>query len=113
MTNTVNAVEFNRYAIFKNGGKQYQAIEGKTIELEKIEGEVGQQLELDGILFRKLEDGKFEIGKPELTGTIKVSIVKHMLGDKITVFKFKRRKKSRVKKGHRQQHTVVRVESIV
>ncbi len=110
---TTSATEFQRYAIFKNGGKQYQAIEGKTVQLEKLAGEVGEQLELKGILFRKLEDGKFEVGKPELNGSIKVSIVKHMLGEKITVFKFKRRKKSRVKRGHRQPGTVVRIESIV
>jgi len=110
---TTAATEFNRYAIFKNGGKQYQAIEGKTVQLEKLAGEVGDKIELKGILFRKLEDGKFEVGKPELTGSIKVFIVKHMLGEKITVFKFKRRKKSRVKRGHRQPGTVVRIESIV
>ena len=110
---TTAVTEFKRYAIFKNGGKQYQAIEGKTVQLEKLQGEVGDKVELPGILLRKLDDGKFEVGKPELAGTLKVSIVKHMLGEKITVFKFKRRKKSRVKRGHRQQGTIVRIESIV
>ena len=105
-------IEFKRYAIFQSGGKQYQAIEGKTVALEKLEGEDGDKVEFAEVLFRKLDDDKMEIGQPLLAGPIKASIVKQTKGPKLTIFRFKRRKKSRVKKGHRQLHTVVRIESI-
>jgi len=104
---------FERYAIFKIGGKQYQAIEGKTIAIEKIEGEPGDKIEFKEVLFRKSGDGKFEIGRPLVEAAVlKASIVKHDKAPKVVVFKFKRRKKSRVKKGHRQPLTVIRIEAI-
>lgn len=102
---------FERYAIIQTGGKQYQAIEGKTIAIEKIEGEAGAQLEFDALL-RKMGPGEIQIGQPTLPTKVKASIVKQMKAPKVIVFKFKRRKKSRVKKGHRQLMTVVRIESI-
>lgn len=102
-----------RYAIFRTGGKQYQAIEGKTVAVEKVIGEPGDKVEFKEVLFKKSGDGKFEIGKPFVEGTtIKASIVKQDKAPKVIVFKFKRRHKSRVKKGHRQPFTVVRIEAI-
>jgi large subunit ribosomal protein L21 len=104
--------QFKRYAIFQSGGKQYQAIEGQTVALEKLEGNAGDSVEFKDVLFRKLDEKEMEIGQPLLEGPIKASIVKQMRGPKLTIFRFKRRKKSRVKKGHRQPQTVVRIESI-
>jgi len=99
------------YAIFQTGGKQYQAIEGQTIAVEKLEGADGDTVEFSEVLLRK--DGeKIDIGQPFLSSPIKASIVKHLKGPKVVIFKFKRRKKSRVKKGHRQSITVVRIQSI-
>ncbi len=103
---------FERYAIFQTGGKQYQAIVGKTIAIEKLEGNPGAPLEFNEVLLRKTGEDAIEVGKPFVGSTIKASIVKQMRGPKIVIFKFKRRKKSRVKKGHRQPITVIRVESI-
>ncbi len=108
----VGIAEFKRYAIFKSGGKQYQAIEGKTVALERLPADAGSMVEFSDVLFRKLDDETMEIGRPLLAGSIKASIVKHMRGPKIIVFHFRRRKKSRVKQGHRQAITVVRIESI-
>jgi large subunit ribosomal protein L21 len=101
-----------QYAIFQTGGKQYQAVPGKTVAIEKIEGEAGTPLEFGDVLFRKNGDNTFEIGTPFLTGPVKASIVKQMRDRKVIVFKFKRRKKSRVKRGHRQPITVIRIESV-
>ncbi len=101
---------FNKYVIFETGGKQYQGIVGKTISIEKLEGNPGDVIEIKEVLLRKNED-LVEIGRPYVTGGVKLVIVKQMQGPKIVVFKFKRRKKSRVKKGHRQPLTIVRVES--
>lgn len=103
---------FERYAIFKTGGKQYQALEGKTVAIEKINGEPGTALEFDEVLMRKTGNDKIEIGQPFLKSKIKASIVKQMKGPKLVIFKFKRRKKSRVKRGHRQPITVIRIEAI-
>ena len=103
---------FDRYAIFQTGGKQYQALEGKTVAVEKIEGEPGDPIEFKDVLLRKLSDKEIEIGTPFLDKPIKASIVKQTKGEKLVIFKFKRRKKSRVKKGHRQSLTVIRIEEI-
>ncbi len=104
--------EFNRYAIFKTGGKQYQGIEGKTVAVEKLDGELGDVVEFSEVLFRKTGSEAYEIGQPTLQGAVKASIVRQMKGPKLIIFHFKRRKKSRVKKGHRQPITVIRIESI-
>lgn len=101
-----------KYAIFQTGGKQYQAVEGKTLAVEKIDGEAGAPIEFKEVLFRKTGEGKFEIGQPYLEVTIKASIVKQAKGPKLIAFRFKRRKKVQVKKGHRQPQTVIRIESI-
>ncbi len=102
----------SRYAIFKTGGKQYQAIEGKTIAIEKITGEPGNTVEFKEVLLRKLAADAIEIGRPFVATPIKASIVKHMRGEKLVVYKFKRRKKYKRKLGHRQPITVVRIETI-
>ena len=104
---------FEKYAIFKTGGKQYQAIPGKTISVEKLSGQVGDAISFSEVLFRKEVEGKFEFGKPYVSGaTVQASILRQMRNPKIIVFKFKRRKKYRLKQGHRQQQTVIRIESI-
>ena len=104
--------EFDKYAIFQTGGKQYQAIEGKTVAIEKIEGEPGDKVQFTEVLFRKGGDNDYAVGQPFLKTTIEASIVKHIREPKKIVFKFKRRKKVRVKKGHRQAGTVIRIEAI-
>ncbi len=106
-------VAFNeRYAIFETGGKQYQALEGKTIGIEKLNAQEGASVSFDRVLLRKTGDEKVEVGKPYLKTPIKATIVKHLRGPKLIVFKFKRRKKHMRKQGHRQPVTVVRIESI-
>ena len=102
----------NKYAIIQTGGKQYQAIEGKTIAIEKVEGNPGDAVEFEQVLLRKKAEDDIEIGQPFLEGPVKASIVKQIKGPKLIIFKFKRRKKYRVKKGHRQPGTVVRIESV-
>ena len=102
-----------KYAIFQTGGKQYQAIPGKTVAIEKLDAKVGDTVEFDQVLFRKNGEGAFEVGQPFVAGAkLKASIVKQSKDSKIIVFRRKRRKKSRVKKGHRQPITVIRIESI-
>ncbi len=101
---------FSRYAIFQTGGKQYQAIEGKTVSIEKLDGKEGDSVTFDTLLIKNGE-GDVKIGQPHLNSSVKATIVRHMKGPKLVIFKFKRRKKSRVKRGHRQPMTIVRIES--
>ena len=101
------------YSIFQTGGKQYQAVVGKTLAIEKIEGESGSKLDFDEVLFRKTGKEVFEFGKPYIKeASVKASIIKQMREPKKIIFKFGRRKKIRTKKGHRQPTTVIRIESI-
>lgn len=102
---------FTKYAIFQIGGKQYHGIEGKTVSVEKMAGKAGDTVELKDVLLTKDGDNVV-IGTPFVGKTIKASIVKQMKDPKVIIFKCKRRKKSRVKSGHRQQKTILRIESI-
>lgn len=104
--------KFDKYAIIETGGKQYQAIPGKTIAIEKLDAQAGDQVIFDKVVFKKDAEGSFAYGKPYLDTPVKASVVKQMKDKKLVIFKFKRRKKVRVKKGHRQPLTVVRIESI-
>ena len=104
------------YAIFKTGGKQYQAVVGKTIQIEKLDVPAGEKVTFNDVLLRKIsQEGKedvIEVGHPFLTKPVLASVVKQMRGPKVIIFHFKRRKKYKKRAGHRQSHTVVRIEAI-
>lgn len=101
------------YAIVESGGKQYRAEPGRMLKLEKLEGEKGAQVELTRVLL--VADGEnVKVGTPMVEGARVVSeIVRQGRGPKISVFKFKRRKKYRRHMGHRQALTTVRVKEII
>ena len=101
-----------RYAIIQTGGKQYQVIEGKTVAIELLPGNPGDSVTFDVVLFRKTANDTFEVGQPYLSEPVTATIVKHTKDKKLIILRFKRRKKVRVKKGHRQSLTVVRIETI-
>jgi len=103
---------FERYAIFQTGGKQYQALEGKTLSIEKLDVKVGDKVSFRDVLLKKAKEGDVKIGQPFLDTPVTAEVIKHGKGEKVIIFKFKRRKMSRVKKGHRQPLTVVRILSI-
>jgi large subunit ribosomal protein L21 len=103
----------DKYAIIETGGKQYQAIVGSTLAIEKIDGEPGDKISFDKVLLLKESDGSCAVGAPFFEGKlVKASIVKQEKGPKLIIFKFKRRGGNRTKKGHRQKLTVVRFEEI-
>ena len=108
---TKQATLFGDYAIIETGRKQYQAIPGKTIAVEKLAGNPGDTIEFKDVLLRKAGDA-IAVGQPHLEKPVKASIIKHERGKKVIAFRFRRRQKVRVKKGHRQEHTVIRIESI-
>ncbi len=100
------------YAIFRSGGKQYQAAPGAVLRLERIPGEIGEMVTFDQVLV--VADGdRVDFGKPVLADHSVVGrIVEQARARKIIIFKHKRRKDYRKKQGHRQHYTAVRVESI-
>ncbi len=101
-----------KYAVVESGGKQYRAVEGSTIEVDRLSVEAGQQVVLDAVLLL-VNDDAVSVGTPVLPGvTVKTTVVDHTKGPKIVVFKYRPKKRIRVKTGHRQQYTCLKVESI-
>jgi large subunit ribosomal protein L21 len=100
------------YAVIKTGGKQYTATPGEELKVEKLAGEVGETIAFDRVLLTS--DGEdVNLGKPYLENTrVLGRITRHGKNRKIVVFKYKRRKGYRKKRGHRQNYTLVRVENI-
>lgn len=101
-----------KYAIVEDGGKQYKVIEGYTIDVDRYPIEVGEQIDLDRVLLVK--DGEeITIGTPYVSGArVEATVVSQFKGPKIVVFKYKPKIRYRVKQGHRQKYTRLRVDSI-
>ena len=100
------------YAVIATGGKQITVREGETIRVEKLSQEPGSEVVFDQVLFVS-KDEKYDIGKPVLeSASVVGELLKDEKGDKLVVFKFKRRKKYRKKTGHRQTHSVVKIKEI-
>ena len=100
------------YAIVKTGGKQYKVATNDVFKTEKLDVAVGEKLELDALLV--VDGGKVTTGKPVVKNTkVVVEVVKHGKGKKLNMFKYKPKKRVRIKKGHRQQFTALKVLEIV
>ena len=101
------------YAIIKTSGKQYKVDPGTEIELNRIAEEPGATVTLDDAVLMISDDDKLTVGTPTVAGaTVTLEVVEHLRGPKLIAFKMKRRKRSRVKKGHRQDLTKVVVKAI-
>ncbi len=101
-----------KYAIVESGGKQYKAVEGSVIDVDRLPDEEGAKIDLDRVLM--IVDGeKHTIGTPEVKGAkVKATVAEHFKGPKIIVFKYHPKKRYRLKKGHRQQYTRLSIEKI-
>lgn len=101
------------YAVFETGSKQYRVSEGDKIEVEKLTAESGQEVTFDRVLLVSKDD-KVAVGTPTVAGAkIVADVVENKRGEKLVVWKMKRRKGYRRKAGHRQSLTVLRVKQIV
>ncbi len=102
------------YAVVSSGGKQYKIVIGDVIKLEKLPQGVGEKVEFTDVLMVCTDNNEVKAGKP-LVKNAKVigSIIREGKDKKIIVFKKKRRKGYRRKRGHRQLHSLVRIEQIV
>jgi len=100
------------YAIIRSGDKQFRVEPGKTIRIPSLTAEVGETVTFDEVLLAN-ENGSVRVGTPTLEGaTVKGEVMAHGKGEKIIVFKWKRRKNYRRKQGHRQKFTEVRIDEI-
>ncbi len=101
------------YAVIVSGGKQYKVSEGDSIEVEKIPGNIGERVEIKEVLMISTDEG-VKIGTPYLENAKVIGeIVEQGKGKKIIVFKSKRRKGYRKKKGHRQLLTKLKIKEII
>ncbi|MBI4509819.1 MAG: 50S ribosomal protein L21 [Deltaproteobacteria bacterium] len=100
------------YAVIQTGGKQYRVEEGATIRVEKLEGDRGRTLEFDQVLL--VADGEnIKVGAPSVPGAkVTAEIASQGLGEKLVVFKFRRKKGYRRKRGHRQPYTALKITGI-
>lgn len=100
------------YAIVKIGGHQYKVAENDTIFVNRLSSEE-EKITLENVLLVKDAKGKVKIGKPLVKGAkVEATIVDHLKSDKVIVFKKKRRKGYRVKNGHRQPITQLKIDKI-
>ncbi|MCI0453653.1 MAG: 50S ribosomal protein L21 [Candidatus Dadabacteria bacterium] len=100
-------------AVIKTGGKQFRVKEGDIINVEKIKGNPGDYVEFNQVLMVSDAEKGNKLGSPLVAdSTVKGEILRHLKGEKITVFKFKRKKGYRRKKGHRQIYTSIRITEV-
>jgi len=102
------------YAVIKTGGKQYRVGNGDVIKVERLDGEVGQKIAFDQVLMVGGEgDAAVQIGSPLVAGAqVTAEVLEQARAPKVIVFKKKRRKNYRRKRGHRQLQTVLRIQDI-
>ena len=101
------------FAIVDIKGSQYKVQENDKIFVPKLKGETGDKVTFDKVLMLSPDDKKFEIGAPVLDKKkVNATILEHVKDDKVIVFKKKRRKGYKVRKGHRQQYTQISIDKI-
>jgi large subunit ribosomal protein L21 len=101
------------YAIIKSGGKQYKVEPGAQLRVESLKADVGAAVSFGEVLF--IGDGEaVSVGAPLVSGAqVKATVVSHGRGDKVKIFKLRRRKHYQKTQGHRQNYTEVRIDDIV
>jgi large subunit ribosomal protein L21 len=101
-----------KYAIVESGGKQFRAVEGGTIEVDRLPVETGVNVKLEQVLL--LADGEnITVGTPLVKNSpVWTTVVEHFKGDKVVIFNYSPKKRIRVKTGHRQNYTRLLVEQI-
>lgn len=103
------------FAVIETGGKQYLVRKGDSLKLEKLTGEPGATIAFGPVLLLSEDQkgSKIALGQPEVKNAeVKAKIIESGKGKKVTVFKYKPKKRYRVKKGHRQQYTKVEITGI-
>jgi large subunit ribosomal protein L21 len=100
------------YAIVNIAGQQFKVVKDQYLFVHRLQGEEGASIEFDNVLLAE-DGGKFSVGMPALKGaSVSAKILSHLKGDKVIVFKKKRRKGYQKKNGHRQQFTKIQITGI-
>ena len=100
------------YAIVNIAGQQFKVAKDQHLFVHRLQGDEGASIELDNVLLAE-DGGKFKVGTPTLKGAVvSAKIVSHLKGEKVIVFKKKRRKGYKKKNGHRQQFTKIQITGI-
>jgi large subunit ribosomal protein L21 len=101
-----------KYAIIESGGKQYKVVEGERVDVDRLAVEPDTELKLEQVLL--LVDGdKVEVGTPTVSGiSVLAKVEQHVKGPKLIVFKYRPKKRIRVKTGHRQTYTRLLIEQV-
>ncbi len=100
------------YAIVNIQGRQYKVTENQRVFVPRLKDDIGSKIKLGNVLMFTSDDKVFEIGAPTLSKTIEATVIDHVKDDKVIVFKKKRRKGYKVRRGHRQQYTSIEINSI-
>jgi len=101
------------YAVIKTGGKQYKVAPGEKLKVEQIPADVGAEVILDQVLMVG-EGESVRLGQPTVAGaTVTATVVSHGRGEKLKIFKMRRRKHYQKHQGHRQNFTELKIEAIV
>ena len=101
-----------RFAIVESGGKQYRAVEGRSIEVDRLPVEAGKKFDFDRVLLM-VDGDEVMVGTPTVSGIeVKVTVLNHIRGPKIDRFKYRPKKRIRVRGGHRQHYTMLMVDFI-
>ena len=100
------------YAIIRTGGKQYRVQSGEQVRVEALSAEVGASVSLEEVLLVGAGDA-VKVGAPLVSGAkVKATVVAHGRGDKVKIFKLRRRKHYQKTQGHRQAYTELRIDDI-
>ena len=101
------------YAVIKTGGKQYRVAPGEKLRVEQLPADVGAEVVLDQVLLVG-EGESVRLGQPVVAGAaVKATVVAHGRGEKVLIFKMRRRKHYQKHQGHRQNYTELKIDSIV
>ena len=104
-------MELSMYAVIKTGGKQYKVSVGEKLKVEQIPAELDSQIELEVLMIA--DGGNIKVGSPVLAGAkVVAKIIAHGRGEKIRIFKMRRRKHYQKRQGHRQNFTQIEIVSI-
>ena len=100
------------YAVVKTGGKQYRVVIGEKLKVEQIPADIDSQIVLDQVLM--VADGdQVAVGTPLVAGaTVTATVVSHGRGEKIRIFKMRRRKHYQKRQGHRQNYTELQISAV-
>jgi len=101
-----------KYAIVESGGKQYKAIPGGTIEVDRLPSQIGEALELDVLMCT--DGSKVQVGTPFVKNVkVHANVLEQMKAPKVIAFRYTPKKRIRRKRGHRQQYTRLGIQEIV